>query len=75
MAALRWLAAGYGYEITGADVWKAYRHTMEAAVNAGCEEAAGERLRKLVSEGGSAAGFVRKVLEGVLGVSDRGRAS
>jgi hypothetical protein len=24
LAALRWLAAGYGYEITGADVWSAY---------------------------------------------------
>jgi hypothetical protein len=23
LAALRWLSAGYGYEVTGADVWAA----------------------------------------------------
>ena len=26
LAAIRWLAAGYGYEVTGADVRAAYSH-------------------------------------------------
>ena len=31
LAALRWLAANFGYEVTGADVWAAYSHTINAA--------------------------------------------
>jgi len=30
LAALRWLVAAHGYEITGADVWAAYANTMKA---------------------------------------------
>ena len=49
LAALRWLAEGYGYEITNLDVRDAYRHTMQAATNAGCAEQALERIRALVA--------------------------
>ncbi len=31
LAALRWLAHGYGYEVTGADVWSAWANTLDAA--------------------------------------------
>jgi hypothetical protein len=31
VAALRWLVEGYGYEITGVDVWAAHDYTMKAA--------------------------------------------
>ena len=31
LLALRWLVHGHGYEITGADVWAAYRNAMQAA--------------------------------------------
>jgi hypothetical protein len=31
LAALRWLSVGYGYEVSSADVWAAYSHTMAAA--------------------------------------------
>ena len=63
MAALRWLATGYGYEITGADVWAAYTHTVAAAERAGCKAEAMERIRKLVAE--DSVGFVAQVLRGV----------
>ncbi|MBN1460484.1 MAG: hypothetical protein JXA57_13190, partial [Armatimonadetes bacterium] len=35
VAALRWLTAGYSYEIIGLDVLGAYDRTMKAAANAG----------------------------------------
>lgn len=49
LAALRWLAGGYGYEITNLDVRDVHRHTMQAATNAGCAEQALERIRALVA--------------------------
>ena len=49
LAALRWLAEGYGFEITTLDVRDAYRHTMQAAMNAGCAEQILERIRALVA--------------------------
>lgn len=38
LLALRWLAEGHGYEVTSADVWSAYTHTMKAASNHGCPD-------------------------------------
>ena len=35
LLALHWLVQGYGYEITGADVWAAYDATMKAAKQQG----------------------------------------
>jgi hypothetical protein len=49
LAALNWLDKGYGYEITVADVWRAYSHTMKAAEHLGrCDEAR-ERIRGLAA--------------------------
>jgi hypothetical protein len=68
MAALRWLVEGYGYEITGRDVWAAYQHTMKAAENAGCKPETLERIRKLVADEVFGERFVNKVLGRELGL-------
>jgi hypothetical protein len=49
MAALRWLVEGFGYEITGADVWAAYDATMAAAERAASVAATKARIRDLVA--------------------------
>ncbi len=65
MAALRWLAEGYGYEITGADVWSAFANTMNAARVLGREQAARGEIRALVES--DRTGFLAKVLGRELG--------
>jgi hypothetical protein len=62
MAALRWLVEGYGYEITGLDVWNAYSHTMKAGENAGCTEQTRQRIHDLVARETFGERFVTKVL-------------
>jgi hypothetical protein len=62
MAAIRWLAQGYGYEITGADVWSAYDNTLKAA------EKAGRRAETIQRIKGLASGLVLQVLGGELGL-------
>jgi len=69
MAALRWLVAGYGYEITGADVWAAYSHTMKAAAAQGSVETTRQRIRTLVASETFGERFVTKVLGRELGLS------
>jgi hypothetical protein len=64
LAAMRWLAAGYGYEVNGADVWAAYSHTMTAAEQVGRREGVRERIRALVAN----QGFVAQVLGRELGL-------
>jgi tetratricopeptide (TPR) repeat protein len=49
LAALRWLGAGYGYEISGDDVWAAYSHTINAAGRIGRRDEVRERIRALVT--------------------------
>jgi hypothetical protein len=49
IAALRWLAEGYGYEITRMEVWQAYASTMKAADRAGCRIETLERIRRLLA--------------------------
>lgn len=68
MAALRWLVEGYGYEITGLDVWAAYSHTLKAAEKAGCRPETFERIRRLVA-GEVSGGFVKKILGRELGLN------
>jgi hypothetical protein len=65
MAALRWLCEGYGYEITPLDIWAAYRHTMEAAANAGSVQETRDRIRKLAQT--SDVRFVTDILNKELG--------
>ena len=52
-AALAWLVQGYGYEITGADVWLAYSATMKAAEALERGEETRERIRRVVAQGPS----------------------
>jgi type IV secretory pathway TrbD component len=49
LAALRWIAAGYGYEITGLDVLAACSSTMDAARNGGWVNEADGRIRALIA--------------------------
>ena len=49
LAALRWLGAGYGYEISGVDVWAAYSYTINAAERVGRRDEVRERIHTLVT--------------------------
>ena len=60
VTALRWLVEGYGYEITGADVWAAYRHALQAAAATGQEVETKDRILALVLKGKD--GFVTRIL-------------
>jgi hypothetical protein len=68
LAALRWLVEGYGYEITGADVWAAYAHTTKAAEKAGRTEEVRDRIRALVASETYGDRFVTRVLGRELGL-------
>ena len=66
LLALHWLVQGYGYEITGADVWTAYSSTMKAAKKNGNVAEIRERVKKLVAAdppGGFVAGILGRALE------------
>lgn len=69
MAALRWLAEGYGYEITSLDVLNAYSHTIKAAENAGCAAETQKRIHELVARESFGERFVTRVLGHQLGLS------
>ena len=69
VAALRWLVAGYGYEVTAQDVLDAYSHTMKAADFLGCSEQTAARIRELVSRESDGERFVTRVLGDRLGLS------
>ncbi len=64
LAALHWLAQGYGYEITGADVWAAYSNTMKAAEWLDRRDEVRERIRASMDN----KGFVAQVLSRELGL-------
>jgi hypothetical protein len=67
LLALHWLVQGYGYEITGADVWAAFSSTMKAAENVGSVAEIRARVQKLVSSE-APDGFVSKILGRELGL-------
>jgi hypothetical protein len=71
IAALRWMAVGYGYDITGLDVLSAYDHTIAAAHKAGCEAEIVERIRKVVMEGPGKGSIVMIVLARALGMATK----
>ena len=62
LAALRWLAAGHGYEVTGVDVWAAYHETLAAATNAGRREDTLGRIRACFEGPVARSGFAASVL-------------
>jgi len=68
MLSLYWLVQGYGYEITGADVWDAYRATLAAAERHGSSADVKERIRELVAAEAAGDGFVSRVLGRELGL-------
>ncbi len=61
LLALRWLANGFGYEVTGADVWAAYSSTITAAEQKGNVAEVRAGMRQIISAEGPG-GFVRRVL-------------
>ncbi len=63
LTALHWIIAGYGYEITGADVLNAYGHTMKAAENAGMESVVKDRTKEMIDGDGGNQRFVGEVLK------------
>jgi len=67
LLSLHWLVQGSGYEITGADVWDAYRATLAAAERHGSSAEVRERVRKLVAAE-QVGGLVTKVLGRELGL-------
>jgi hypothetical protein len=73
LAALRWLTAGHGYDITGLDVREAYECTLKAADRAGCLVEAIHRVQELAAADHSPDRFVLKILGPVLGLSQKTR--
>ena len=67
LAALRWLAHGYGYEVTGADVRSAWANTLDAARAVGREDGVRTEVRALV--GADASGFMVKVIGREVGLT------
>ena len=65
--ALEWLIEGYGYDVTGADVWAAYSSTLAAAEHLGSSAEAKKRIREMVAAE-RAGGFVSQVLTRELGL-------
>jgi hypothetical protein len=51
LAALHWLAEGYGYEITSAEMYAACRYTLEAVAEAGNGEETERRVRAIAARG------------------------
>ena len=68
LLALCWLVQGYGYEITSADVWEAYRSTLAAAERHGSGAEVKERVRNMVAAEGVGERFMTKVLGRELGL-------
>lgn len=62
IAALRWLIAGYGYEITRLDVLDGYKFTLEAAANGKCLSEVQDRIRKMVVDDKSSDQFAGKII-------------
>jgi hypothetical protein len=67
LAALRWLVAGYGYDITSFDVRTTFDHTIKAAEIAECRSEVCERIYKLVAEKNTNESFVCSILRHKLG--------
>lgn len=63
LAALRWMAAGHGYEITSSDVMDAWLATSQAARLAGMnDQAINAQVRSLITEDNSHSKFMRGIL-------------
>lgn len=74
LAALRWLAAGYGYDVTSADVRAAAIHALAAADRAGCRAETIERLREIIAREAPGARFVAQTLAWIPELAPRPRS-
>lgn len=63
IAALRWLIAGYGYEVTGHDLLNAYEFTIEAAEKASCKKEALKRIQHMIGTDTSIDQFIINFLK------------
>lgn len=59
---------GYGYEVTGLDIWDAYHATFAAADRSGSAVQVKERIRQMIAGGGATGSFVSRVLGRELGL-------
>lgn len=66
LTALEWLALGYGYEVTSADVWAAYLPAKDVAERAGATIPFRQRVRAIVTKYGGGKNFVADVLRAEL---------
>lgn len=62
MASLWWLSRGWGYEITGTDVYSAYGYAMKAATKLGLAEQVRGDIKKIVEQDTSPGMFVKDLL-------------
>ncbi len=62
IASLHWLAEGWGYEITGSDVYSAYDYALKAAENLGITDQVKAYIVKIVSADKSSGMFVKDML-------------
>lgn len=63
IASLRWIAEGYGYEITGADVYQAYSSVLSAAEHGGVSaDSIHQRIKGILSEETPSSRFIRSVI-------------
>jgi hypothetical protein len=67
LLALEWLAKGFGYEVTGAEVWLAYSKALSTAQRLGRRSEVEERIRELV-RGDAPRGYLNQVLAREVGV-------
>jgi hypothetical protein len=68
LSALQWLINGYGYEITGADVWEAYSNTIAAAEKVGEAENVRSVLRDGIRAKSNDNNFIGQILGRELGL-------
>lgn len=67
LTALRWLIAGYGYEITSMDVIAAYDHTLKASEILGNQDKVIKVIRDMLGEETENGRFVHNILSHRLG--------
>jgi hypothetical protein len=74
LLAIHWLVEGYGYEVTGSDVWAAYTSTMKAAERNGTVLETREQIKETVCRE-RPNGFVTQILGRELEMNERAGAS
>ena len=62
IASLHWLVEGWGYEITGSDIYSAYEHAMKAAENLGITDQVKADIVKIVCADNSPGMYVKNIL-------------